>query len=912
MLSYLKRCFCSLFLILTLTLANANPISVTGLRCDYRVNPIGVDNPQPFLSWEIKSDARNVWQQAYRILVASDSNLLKKGVGNIWDTRVVQSRASINVAYTGKKLKANQTYYWRVQVNTQRGVAGQWSNIAHWHTGLITKADWGGAQWIGYDKLADSNVNILPIDGNPDKYNGNNILPYLRKSFEVSKPIASAHLFISGLGHFEASLNGQKIGDHFLDPGWVKYDKEALYVGFDITNHLKQGENVLGVMLGNGFHFVPPVKGRFRKLKVAFGHPKLISKLVIKYKDGSEKTILSDQSWKAAPGPIVFSSIYGGEDYDANLEQAGWNDAGFNDQNWQSVIEVGGPPKLMAQMAEPLKVMQTFMPIHSTTLESGDQIFDMGQNASGIVELQVQGRKGDTVRVAPGELLKDGKVTQQATGGPFYFTYILKGNEIETWQPRFTYYGFRYLQVSISGSQNATKLLSIKSLHTSNAAERVGEFACSNELFNKTNTLIDWAIKSNMASVFTDCPHREKLGWLEESHLVGPSVRYQYQIANMGRKVVGDMMASQLSDGLVPETAPEYVHFTWGGTIFRDSPEWGSASIILPWYLYQWYGDTTLMVKAYPMMKKYIGYLQTKAENHILSQGLGDWYDLGPERPGVSQLTPMGVTGTAIYYYDLVILEKIAKKLGKPAEAESFRLLGIEVKNAFNKKFFDAEKVNYATGSQTANAMAIYMNLVPDQHRAKLLENLVDSIRKNQNRLTAGDIGYRYLLRVLESEGRSDVIFDMNSRSDVPGYGYQLAKGATALTESWEALPSVSNNHFMLGHIMEWFYSGLCGIQNQSAAFSAIIIKPEPVGDVTWAEASHKTLYGMLKSRWEIKNGQFLQFLTIPPNTTATLYLPAKKGSRITESGGKVADLTYANGRAIIKLGSGNYSFLVE
>ncbi|GAB4024462.1 family 78 glycoside hydrolase catalytic domain [Spirosoma gilvum] len=901
-------------------------LTVTNLRCEYRTNPIGVQSDKPALSWQLVSSQRSIRQKAYQILVADSPQTLSQHTGNVWDSGKISSDASIQVGYQGKAMEPTKTYYWKVRIWDSKNTESPWSSVGSWQMGLLAKTDWKGANWIAYDKLPDSLVNSLPTDGKKDNVQGGNILPMLRKSFTVTKPVRKATLFISGLGQFDAHLNGQKIGDHFLDPGWTKYDKQAQYVAFDLTDKLKSGENALGVMLGNGFYYVPPVKDRYRKLKVMFGYPKLICRLAVTYTDGSSDNIISDSSWKTAPSPITFSSIYGGENYNANLEQPGWDSPNFTDASWRNVRVVEGPPVLNAQMQEPLKVFDQFAPISKKRLETGDWVYDLGQNASGIISLAVSGKKGDTLRIYPAELIKtDGSINQRSSGSPFYFEYILKGTGPETWQPRFTYYGFRYLQLKGGvpkgepNPENRPQIVDLKGLHTRNAAPDAGQFSCSNELFNKARTLIDWGIKSNMASVFTDCPHREKLGWLEELHLMGGSVRYQYDIASLLKKEIQDMKNSQLPDGLIPEIAPEYVKFDWGDGIFRDSPEWGSSAIIVPWYLYQWYGDKTELADSYPMMQRYINYLGTKAKNHILAQGLGDWYDLGPKPPGVSQLTPMGVTGTAIYYYDLTILEKIARMLAKSADAEQYRQLASEVKMAFNQTFFDKEKKYYATNSQTANAMALYMNLVEPQCRDAVVENIVKDIRSRNNSLTAGDIGYRYLLRALEDAGRSDVIFDMNSRSDVPGYGYQLAKGATALTESWQALPTVSNNHFMLGHLLEWLYAGLAGIKQDEStpAFRNSVIYPQPVGDVNQAKATYQSPYGLIASDWKKSDTSFELTVQIPANTTSTVYLPASKTSTIQVddqpiSKSKEAKLiAFEKDRAKITVGSGTYRFKV-
>jgi hypothetical protein len=541
----------------------------------------------------------------------------------------------------------------------------------------------------------------------------------------------------------------------------------------------------------------------------------------------------------------------------------------------------------------------------------------MGQNAAAIPFLSVKGKKDAVVKITPAELLTpEGLADQSAVGSPVYFNYTLKGNGIESWQPQFMYYGFRYIQVEgavPAGKKNSSQLpeiVAMKSLHTRNAAATIGHFTCSNELFNKTFKLIDWAIRSNTASVFTDCPHREKLGWLEEAHLVGSSIRYNYNIAALCRKVVRDMIHAQTADGLIPDIAPEYVHFDGG---FRDSPEWGSNGIILPYYMYQWYGNESVLEESYLMMTRYVDYLGKKSHDHILSHGLGDWYDIGPKFPGEAQLTPKGITATAIYYYDLSILTKVAGILGRKEDAQKYRVLSEEVKHAYNKTFFHETTKQYATGSQTANAMSVYMGLVEPRYKAAVVENIVADIRRHNNGITAGDIGYRYLLRVLDDEGHSDVIYDMNSRSDVPGYGLQLAKGATALTESWQGYRDASNNHFMLGHLMEWFYSGLAGIRPDtgSVAFRDIIIRPEPVGDVTFAKASYGSPYGEVVSDWKKEGDNFSLDIRIPPNCRTTVYLPAQAGADITMNGNALPENSFRNGRFVVKTGSGNYSFRV-
>ncbi len=908
-----KFIFYTLFLLAAFNVS-AQSFVVTSLSCESRKNPLGVGSLSPHLSWELQSNKQNVLQTAYRILVADDSLLLIKNTGNIWDSKKIISNSSVQVRYKGKQLQSAKKYYWKVMVwDNQNNVTG-WSSMANWQMGLLKKEDWKNAEWIALEKINDTAIIAPHVHGNGKKSWGarKNILPVFRKDFIVNKKIKSATAFVCGLGHFDLFVNGKKIGDHFLDPGWTNYAKHAQYASFDITRALTEGNNVIGAMLGNGFYYIPGQ--RYRKMTGAYGSPKMIMRTMVEYTDGSRLDVVSDESWKTTASPILFSSIFGGEDYDASMEQAGWNSTGFNDQQWKKVIVTNGPAVLDGQMAEPIKIMQRFSPVAKTQLDRNTWVYDLGQNFSGIPFITVAGNKGDTVLITPAELInKDGAVNQKATGSPYYYTYILKGDGDEHWQPRFTYYGFRYLQVKTIAADSTTSgpfVKNIEGLHIRNSAANIGSFTCSNELFNKTNTLIDWAIKSNTMSVFTDCPHREKLGWLEQTHLMGASVQYNYNIAGMCRKVILDMMNAQYPDGMIPEIAPEFTKFT---PPFDESPEWGSAAIILPWYNYQWYGDKRTLQEAYSMMKGYIGYLQSKTTNHILTQGLGDWFDIGPKKSGFAQMTKMGVTATATFYYDLSIMVKVARLLNKQSDVNYFERLAQEVKNAFNQNFFDYQKLRYDSASQTANAMALYMNLVEPQYRHAVTEALIKDIRSRNNALTAGDIGYRYVLKALEEAGRSDVIFDMNSRDDVPGYGFQLKHGATALTESWQAYESVSNNHFMLGHLMEWFYTGLAGIKQSknSVAYKTIVIRPETAGDVTTVAASYHSPHGLIKIEWEKKEQTFMLKTEIPANATAIIYLPANKSSLIYKDG-KQVNYDWENSRAVIKVGSGKYNFTVN
>jgi hypothetical protein len=800
----------------------------------------------------------------------------------------------------------------------------QWSKTGKFVTGLLSKQDWDKARWIGYEEIPDSLLLVPGVHGNGDNL-GNiakkrTTVPCFRKDFSIDKRIARAFVFVSGLGQYELYINGDKIGDHFLAPGWSDYRKTCYYNTFDITQNLKRGLNTIATIVGNGFYNIN--RERYRKLVIAFGAPKMILRLEILFSDGSKKIIVSDDTWKTSPSPITFSSIYGGEDYDARLEQDGWNKPGFADKSWEKALLVKDPAGTLCPETDwPVKVSEIINYKKTSRHRDSIYVYDFGQNASGIIKIKVRGEKGQKIRFTPGELIdEDSLVTQQATGAPYYFTYTLNGNNEEIWMPKFTYYGFRYVQMNgaiPSGYLNPHNLPVVENihfLHTRNSSPEIGTFKCSNELFNKIYELIKWSIKSNLVSVATDCPHREKLGWLEQTHLMGNSVKFIYDIHNLYNKIIDDMIEAQLQSGLIPDIAPEYVAFESG---FRDSPEWGSACVILPYDMYQWYGDTTAVRKAYPMMKKYVEYLKGMSDKYILTHGLGDWYDLGPKSPGEAQLTPKSVTATSIFFYDAKLLGEMARLTGEKEDATFFTNMASEIRKAFNNKFFNPVTKVYSTGSQTAYSMPLYFGIVDDKYKKDVLKNLINSINENGKALTAGDIGYRYLLRTLEEAGQSQLIFEMNSKTDVPGYGYQLSRGATSLTESWAALKYVSNNHMMLGHLMEWFYSGIGGIKQStgSASYKKIIIYPGVVGDLKWAETTYKTIYGDIISNWKIEKNNIIMKVKIPVNCTAIVSIPQTNPNYIFENEilinqiKTVKILEVSSHSTLLEIPSGEYNF---
>ncbi|HEX8316055.1 MAG TPA: family 78 glycoside hydrolase catalytic domain, partial [Flavisolibacter sp.] len=697
----------------------------------------------------------------------------------------------------------------------------------------------------------------------------------------------------------------------------------------------KKGDNAVGIILGNGMYNIKPDRVRYVKFLNSFGLLKAIAQLRLTYKDGTVETVATDASWKASKGPVTFNNVFAGEDYDARLVQAGWDAAGFvTDASWKAVTVTAGPGgklKGLSCSAPPIKAIDTLKAVKANEVKPRVWIYDFGQNASMMPRLKVAGPAGSSVRVIPTELLgKDGladraSATQDGVR-PAWWQYTLSGKGAEEWFPKFFYQGARYLQVELYAAKEGGALPKIELLEdviVHSSSTPIGTFQTSNELFNRIYGLVRWAQRSNMMSLMTDCPQREKLGWLEEAHLNGPALRYNFDMAPLFRKAMQDMADAQLDTGFIPNIAPEYFiastkKLTDG---FRNSPEWGSAFIIVPWQQYIFSGDISLLKTYYKDMKRYVAFLASSAKANILTAGLGDWYDLGPKPPWGSQLTPVPYTATAIYYYDNWIMSRIAKLLGNESDAATYAKAADNIRDAFNKEFYKPETGQYATGSQTCNAMALYLNLAAPEHRPQLVEAIVADIRKRGNGLTSGDVGYRFLLKALAEEGRSDVIFDMNNQSEKPGYGYQLKMGATSLTEKWDA--SVGNfgsqNHFMLGQINEWFFNDLVGISSDesSAGFKKIIIRPAVLETISWVKGSFQSINGTVVSEYRQEGRKLMMKVSIPPNTTATVFVPAGKAS-VTESGKPAAAakgvkfVRTENGRAVYELGSGEYAFQSE
>ena len=874
-------------------------LAAQGLRLCSRAIPVGDDHRLPTFSWELQEttgSSHDQEQSAYRIVVSTSPEKIDAAQGDVWDSGKVSSPEQLGVRFGGHPLRSYTRYFWKVMVWDRNGRAGRWSEISDWTTGNLDPTNWQ-AKWIA--ATPDGPMEPQTLE---NRYHFSDHLapmPVFRKRFSVTKPVRRALLFVSGLGQYEVHLNGQNITQSVLNPGWTNYRKAVLYNTFDLTQALRHGDNMFGVLLGGGMYDVRGLKGRYTKFVGSFGQPKLILQMHILYTDGSQGLIVSDHTWETRPGFITYSSIYGGEDEDARLLPTDWDgvkrdDDGGGDKDWTHALEVLGPDghrnpgKLLdASYIPAIVIADRLVPIHVAHLSPTREVYDLGKNGSGWPEITVTGHAGDVVRILPGELLNpDGTVTQVSGGAdpqdPVLFTYTLAGRGVEQWNPRFSYYGFRYVQIDLipAAGHAPPEVLDLRGDFTHADVSLDGQFVSDNHLLNSIHDLIDRAILSNLSSVITDCPTREKLGWLEQTHLAGRSIMYNYGVHRLYEKMSQDMAEAQLKNGFVPAIAPEYVAFVDSkgkSTDFRDSPEWGSAVVLSPWEAYQFYGDRRLLEQHYDSMLRYVGYLHARLTNGILAYGLGDWYDIGPEPPGKSQLTSSGVTATAIYYEDLEVLAKIASLTGHPGDQIRFQQEATSTKRAFNNRFLHRDSGVYDLGSQTAQAMPLALGLVPAEERDRTLKRLVDDIRTHGNHVTAGDIGFHYLVRALTDAGRSDVLMDMFSQTDSPSYGYQLRQGATTLTEAWDARRSSSQNHFMLGHGEEWFYRGLAGIDLDFSRVPSrrLLIRPSFVRGVTQCHGSLQSVLGEISSSWGIHGSKLDLKIDVPVGVGAVFVLPS-------------------------------------
>lgn len=891
-------------------------IATQNLRCEMLHNPLGIETIHPRLSWQITGEGRNINQTAYRVLVASTPAKLAANVGDLWDSHRVNSGESIMVNYAGNTLISRTTCYWKVKIWTNKGES-QWSQSAMWSEGLLNTTDWK-ARWIGHDGgfAWDSVSKFSRLSAR-----------YYHKQFDVKPAVKKATIYIIGLGHYELYINGNIIGDQVLAGPPTDYTQSVKYNTFDVTNAIKTGANAVATVLGNGRFFTMRPKYKPKKIK-EFGFPKMLLQLEVEYTDGTRQLTVSDNSWKfTADGPIRTNNEYDGEEYDATKEMPGWNNTGFDDSKWLKAEPVEAPGgRVEAQVNEPIKVMDTVKPVTINQLKSGAWIMDMGQNFAGWVKMHVKGKRGDkvTLRYAEtlqpnGELyvanLRDAKVTD---------VYTLKGGEDESWRPAFVYHGFRY--VEISGYPGKPALADFEGEVVYDAMATTGHFETSNPLINQIYHNAYWGILSNYKGMPVDCPQRnERMPWLGDRAVGSLGESFVFANGNLYAKWLDDIAQSQKPDGAIPDVAPAYWNY------YSDNMTWPGTYILVADMLYRQFADKAPIEKHYASMKKWMDYMRLKyMKDYIVTKDkYGDWC-VPPESPELihskdsSRNTDGQLIATAYYYHLSGLMQKFAKLLHKPADAQAFAALKLRVGNAFNQKYLDKKSLRYANNTVTANLLPLYFGIAPAANGKAVFKNIVDKIQNDANgHISTGVIGTQWLMRCLTEYGRPDLAYRIASNDDYPSWGYMVKHGATTIWELWNgdtANPAMnSHNHIMLlGDLIAWFYQDLAGIKTVNAGFKEMVMIPPVIGQLNSVNASYETLYGLVKSSWTNNKGHFTWHITVPPNSKALVYIPAGTGKAVTESGqaaDAIKDITLVKmegGRAIFRIGSGSYNFEVK
>ena len=850
-----------------------------GLKVEYLENPMGIDVARPRFSWQLGHDQRGQKQTAYQILVSTSPEVK---TGDLWDSGRVESTQSVHVVYNGKPLASAQTCYWKVRWWDSAGKPSPYSEAARFEMGLLNPKDWKGTWITGGGQL--------------------------RKEFVIKGAPTRARVYIAGLGYYELRINGRKVGDHVLDPGWTTYPRRVLYVTYDVTSYLRQGPNAVAVMLGQG----------------KFDGRVLLFQLNIDTQGGEKRLeIASDTSWRVHPGPIVSDSVYDGETYDARLETPGWDMPGFSDAAWKPATAAEAPKgELSAQMMPPIRVVDTILPLKMTSPKPGVYVFDMGQNFSGWVRLRVRGPRGTEVRLRHAELLYDDGTlnvenlrTARATD-----VYYLRGDPNgEVYEPRFTYHGFRYVEVS--GYPGTPKPGDVMGAVVNSDVAATGGFAASKPILNEIQRLVYWGTRSNLHSIPTDCNQRdERMGWMADAHLAAESAIYNFDMAAFYTNFLRNIRDVQASDGTVTDTVPH----VWGRR--PADPAWGAAYPLMAWYMYLYYGDRRILEQHYEGIKAWTDFLKSRAEDGIVRYYYyGDWAPI--------ERTPGPLVSTFYYCWSADITARAALILGKTDEAEEYLKLAASIRQAFHREFFNPATGSYANGTQTASLLPLYLNIVPDNLRSAIQSDLIgDIVYRNNTHLTTGIVGTKYLLPFLTRVGRSDLAYELATQTTYPSWGYMISRGATTLWELWQEKtgPSMnSHNHPMFGSIGAWFYSALAGINPDAGApgFERIRFEPQVVRDLQWVSGSIQTARGEVSCAWRREEQKLRIEITVPVGSEAELRIPklGRDVVTITESGKPVWNKSaFQSGvpgvtgakeekqAVLIQTGSGRYVFEMQ
>ncbi len=894
-------------------------LKTENLRCEYLKNPLGIDVTRPRLSWELIANGgwhsampRGVKQIAYQVLVASSPELLKKDRGDLWDSGKVKSDQSANVEYAGKALGSRQGCWWRVRAWSQDGKRTAWSDAARWSMGLLTREDWTG-KWIGLDggeeTAASEEHRRLPAR-------------QLRREFQVEKKIKRATAYVCGLGFFELYLNGRRVSDHVMDPALSNYGKRDLYVTFDVTEYLKDGANAVGVILGNGRFFAPRINVPFPT--PTFGYPKLLLQMSVEYQDGSVAEIVTDGSWKiTANGPVRANNEFDGEEYDARLEMPGWNEAGFNDKDWQPAQLVKPPGgQLLAQMLEPMRVTEVLKPVALTNPKPGVYLVDFGQNLYGAVRLKVHGPAGTRVRLRTSFTRKpDGAIKMEDNrSARSTDIYVLRGGGEEVWSPRFRGQGTHYAEVTGWPGVPVADDFELLVIHTD--MEKAGDFACSNDLLNRIYANVVRSARMQERSVPLDPDRDERQAWLGHPAKTSESEGYLFNVAPFYLNFLAETRAGQRADGNLSD----------GGSVwdmYSGNPIWPSVVTILPDWACQFYGDRCFVEQNYEMAKKWVLFQQQHNLGPDFTSkdggGYGDWVDAasmdgrGPD----SGSTSRPLMNTAYFYHNCRILARMAALLGRAEDAANFSSLAEKIRAGFNMRFFDSKSATYESQTQCSYALPLAFGLVPAGLHDAVVSNFVAQIMvKDHGHTTVGLTGMQWYMQVLTDIGHPEVAYAVATCTNRPSWGYMLSKGGSSVWERWDQDtrdPGMNGESQMIlaGNLVAWMYQTLAGINYDPAqpGFTHIILRPRPVGDLRFVKAWHKCSYGLISSNWKREAGQFTLEATIPPNTTATIYLPATNPARVLESGQPASKskalqfLRMEDGNAMYEAGSGHYSF---
>lgn len=906
-----QRCLVHLLVILFLVAGAiaGTPLSVTNLRCEYKTNPEGIDVMQPRMSWELVSSERRTLQTAYEVRVAASvENLAAKKL--VWSSGKKNSDASIHVAYEGPALESGRRYYWQVEVWDNQGRDSGWSDPAYWEMGLLTPADWK-TKWITPNLREDPEVS------NPS--------PMLRRTFEVKKNVEMARLYVSAMGLYEMRINGKRVGNQYFTPGWTSYDFRYQYQTYDVGEWLKPGTNAVGAILGDGWF-----RGNlaFNQNRNSYGKQvALLAQMVISYKDGSRQIVASDGTWKAATGPIVSSDIYNGESYDARLERAGWSEAGYDDKDWQGVTVMEPPKaKLVAAAGPPVRAIEEIKPVKVIKTPGGDTVIDMGQNMVGWVRVRVDAPAGTTISLRHAEVLdsKGNFYTENLRAAKATDQYTAKGGGVETFEPHFTFHGFRY--VAVDGWPGEVPLDAFTGVVVHSAIQPSGNFETSNPMLNRLQHNIVWGQKGNFLDVPTDCPQRdERLGWTGDAQVFARTACFNHDSAAFYTKWLKDVALDQQDDGAVPYVIPNALsHSTRKGE--SASAGWADVATVVPWTVYLSYGDRRVLEQQYPSMKAWVEYMRKQAgDRYIWRSGFsfGDWLAFATtdsDYPGAT--TDKDFLQTAYFARSTDLLRRTAEVLGKREDAEEYGALLEHIRVAFQKEFVTPNG-RLSSNTQTAYALALAFDLLPESQRKQAAARLADDVNHFKH-LTTGFLGTPVLCKALSDYGYYDEAYMLLNRTEYPSWLYPITKDATTIWERWDGIKPDgtfqdagmnSFNHYAYGAIGEWMYRVIAGIDIDEAqpGYKHVLIQPRPGGGLSSAKASLHTMYGQVASAWEIKDGKMTMDVEVPANTTATVRLPGARVEDVLEGGKALrtnSNVRQGDGAVLADIGSGKYEFV--